>query len=719
MSARVLWFSFILLLSLALGACSESSSSSSPPNSFPPPDDDFTEGSSGDAGNTCSNLAANELCVTVEVPRSVAGDDATATRRNLFVIRPTSVEAVRVSGGISSESLAVARRRDNSGSLVLTLEDYESIPLDADLVIVATLGDGTVIRGPLSDVDQDVKLNPFSEYLVAKVLDGEQLSAEDIEEINTCGNLCLRRLIWPTLADTVQDFEITIPSDSTIAEAVALLSRRVDFTGYVSSMVDTMKVDTATSGPNENSAATFNTVYFGLELNRAQHGTAPTGQWGTRRSITGEVEGNNATVDIYPTLSLATFREFGLEVNSIAGEFPYHRETQLYPEPDNYQPPLWEPNSHAIAPGFVLAQSNFLRGGRSPLQEVTQEATKIWGWASNPYFYEGVQTGEAGSRGLLAGYFHAGKAIELEVEDGKFNRLETLEDLNIGSLEVDLQQISSTGQQEPLDLTAVDGTYSAVSFSVRLGNDTTPVEALVQMQNLESASASANAELTPAADTTYSGGWSIKRESAGGAVQGPAQETATYSISLENEPDQFYANGALQEDAYYGRITAQSPGRSGLGAAVENGDLLAYTFQGPNYGQGINIVAKQEVGVEVSGEYTLQGVALGMTAASNRLEQLNGAVLSIAGGTGATSLTSAPVQVIQNLSEQGIISDPRRAVESVLTGTTSAADGRFEITLGTAGAETVLQGYTIEGGDVLVMMLKGPDRVGLVLGFRE
>lgn len=719
MSARVLWSSFILLLALALGACSESTSSSSPPNSFPPPDDNFTEGSSGDAGNTCSNLAANELCVTVEVPRAVAGDDATEARRNLVVIRPTSVEAVRVSGGVSSESLVVARRRDNSGSLILTLEDYESIPLDADLVIVATLGDGTVIRGPLSDVDQDVKINPFSEYLVAKVLETEQLGTEDIEAINNCGNLCQRRLIWPTLVDTVQDFEITIPSEASIAEAVELLSRRVDFTGYVSAMVDTMKAATATGGRNENSAATFNTVYFGLELNRAQHGTAQAGQWGTRRSITGEVEGNNAAVDIYPTLTLATFREFGIEVNSIAGEFPYHRETQLYPEPDSYEPPLWEPNSHAIAPGFVLAQGSFLRGGRSPLQEVTQEATRIWGWASNPYFYEGVQTGEANSRGLLSGYFHAGKAIALEVEDGKFNRLETLEDLNIGSLEVDLQQISSTGQQEPLDLSAIDGPYSAVSFSVRLGNDTTPVEALVQMQNLESASASAYAALTPAADTAYSGGWSLKRESAGGAVQGPAPETATYSIALENEPDQFYAKGALQENAYYGRITAESPGSRGLGAAVKNGDLLAYTFQGPKYGQGINIVAKQEAGVEVSGEYALRGVALGMTATSNRLEQLNGAVLSVAGGTGVTTLTSAPVQVIQNLGDQGRISDPRLAPERVLTGTTSTADGRFEITLGTAGAETVLQGYTIEGGDVLVMTLKGPDRVGLVLGFRE
>lgn len=718
------WFSIVLSASALLTGCLSGADSTSDartrPNSFPPINDDFTDTGTGDTGNA-RTLKANEVRVTVQVPAAMAGSGATETRRNLYVVEPASLRVVRVGAGLQEqESLAVSRRQDEQGSVILRLDDLANVPTDPDYIIEGTLADGTPVRGPLSDLDQDVKLNPFSEYLVSVTLAG--LGAEQLEEIKACdasNNICLNQLMWPTLVDQIQDFEINIPSGLRWDSAVDFLGERADLTDYVDNMVGALSVsDSRSTGISVDSAG-FNTVYFGLELNRKILESGSTaGQWGIRRMTTGTVEGNGGDAEIYPNLTLTSFDALGLAVNSIAGESPYTRYTLTQAETDQFDATDWDANRHATAPGAaIIKDQRFLLAGRTALQSVSEEHGRLWGWAPNPHFFNSliIRDSEDRPEALLASYFHSGKALELaRAGSGRFDRLETLEDLAIGTLEVNLKQLDSDDQAEPYDLSVLSGDFNAVSFAVRLDEESgNPLEARASASDWGSTGAgNSSATFTEQAAS----GWLIARTDTGTAI-GPNPGADLETIVLENEPDEIYLNADNPEaTAYYGRLQVTDGGSPGIGAAIESGNLLAYTFVDSQRGQGVRVAAREVGSIPTSGVYQLQGFMLGLTDDANRLEQVNGSILTVNSETDVT-LQLARIQTTHRLVDDSV-SDPQRVSTQGLSGAVSASAGG-NLTLTFDNSQLQLQGFATQGGDLLVFAACSGDSLGLVLGFRE
>ena len=209
-------------------------------NSFPPGEnalDNFTESSTGDS-STSARLEPNQIRVTLEVPEAV-GAGGRETRRNLRIVEPESLTVYETDQSLRPiEFPSVRIQSEGDNRTIITFND--GLPLGPDVIVEASYG-GEKIRSLAADADRDVKINPFSEYLVEQTLNS--YSATEFDQILDCvndseGGLCLNKYVWGTLADQVHDFEIDIPDNLNVQQAVEFLGERADFASYVASMAD-------------------------------------------------------------------------------------------------------------------------------------------------------------------------------------------------------------------------------------------------------------------------------------------------------------------------------------------------------------------------------------------------------------------------------------------------------------------------------------------------
>src|SRR5690554_6962244 len=172
--------------------------------------DDFNPGSTGDSGNT-AGLKANEVRITMEVPAFYA-PDAEQTRRNLRIVIPDQVQVYRNDQtGRNLGSVNYSTSTGDDGHIIVAFP--EGLPVGPDVLIEARYSAGgqtIVMKALAADSDRDVKVNPFSHYLVEKGLGA--YSAGEFQTVMDCVNdrrseLCLNKYVWSSLADQVHDFE--------------------------------------------------------------------------------------------------------------------------------------------------------------------------------------------------------------------------------------------------------------------------------------------------------------------------------------------------------------------------------------------------------------------------------------------------------------------------------------------------------------------------------
>lgn len=130
------------------------------------PANDFSPGSTGDSTNA-GGLATNEVRVTMEVPGGVT-TEGTPTRRNLRIVQPDRVSVYYTNTALQNlGEPPISTRTDSDGFTII--EFTEGLPLGPNVIIEAVYGN-TRMRALAADADQDVKVNPFSEYLVGTAL---------------------------------------------------------------------------------------------------------------------------------------------------------------------------------------------------------------------------------------------------------------------------------------------------------------------------------------------------------------------------------------------------------------------------------------------------------------------------------------------------------------------------------------------------------------------
>ncbi|CAN0568676.1 unnamed protein product, partial [Laminaria digitata] len=264
--------------------------------------------------NNASGLAKDEVRITMEVPESVA-PGGELTRRNLRIVEPDTIrvyltdQTLRELGSVETRS-----RREDSGRTVIRFENGQ--PIGPNVVIEATYGNSRM-RSLAADEDRDVKVNPFSEYLVTNSLD--LYSSGEFSQIMDCvndvnGSLCLNKYVWPTLADQVHDFEIDIPGNLDVDGALDLLEERGDFARYVDAMADYALLGESSSGKIEASAANYNSVFWGVELGQTflESSIAGSGQWGVRIAREETTTDQNGTGYVYPGMTLTSLDAFNI-----------------------------------------------------------------------------------------------------------------------------------------------------------------------------------------------------------------------------------------------------------------------------------------------------------------------------------------------------------------------------------------------------------------------
>ena len=686
-------------------------------NSFPPAknaNDDFTSGSTGDSSNA-SGLARNEVRITMEVPEAVA-PGGELTRRNLRIVEPETIrvyqtdQTLRELGSVDTRS-----RREDSGRTVIRFED--GLPIGPDVVIEATYGNSRM-RALAADADRDVKVNPFSEYLVANSLDS--YSSGEFSQIMDCVNdanstLCLNKYVWATLADQVHDFEINIPGNLDVDGTLALLEERGDFARYVDAMADYALLGESSSGKIEASAANYHSVFWGVELGQTflESSIAGSGQWGVRIAREETTTDQNGTGYVYPGMTLTSLDAFNIRVTSLASDIPYDRRALIHADGNEFfNRPAWDLNTHSSSPGAATVEDEIrLLAGRALYQSITgRGSSRIIGWTRNPYFMNAyVGGGTEQPDRVISGYFSAGKAIELRSESGELKRERTLEDHYLSVFELNLLR------KEGFERQKLDGrNYNVAYLSTRMGDESQPfvVESGVGVWQISGPS------VTQTMATT-----TLRRDNTGNVTvsvpaDNPGQRDANWVISERqsrvydpNSGNRIVSNGRLNLDRDSASGLDEKPDIA-VGASTPNGSLMAFNLDTNAIGDGILVAAEQANASPPSqGRYRLQGVGLGMEQDNNRLRHFDNALLVIE-SSGSARLEGRTLEVVHQVDAESVSTPQAQSPGTVSLTYTASNTGAATFIAGSL----TLDGFFTSDQDQFFLQLRQTEGQEEVLG---
>ncbi len=681
--------------------------------------DDFSPGSTGDSSNA-RGLEPNEVRVTMEVPVSFA-PSAEATRRNLRIVIPDQIQVYRTNNSLQKlEDIDYTTATGDDGHFIVGFKN--GLPIGPDVVIEATWngGGGITMKALAADSDRDVKVNPFSHYVVEETLGN--YDASEFQTVMNCvndagGGLCLNKYVWSTLADQVHDFEIEIGSNANLDTALARLKARADFAAYVNNLASYALLDESSSGSISASAADYNSVFFGLELGQSfrDAATENAGQWGVRTAQEQDLTGNGDAF-LYPALTLTSFNAFGLNVTSLATDIPYDRQTITHTANNSFTTQAWERNSHSSSPGAAtltpdasVEGSARLLAGRALYQSITdQGSSQINGWTRNPYYLDAFTTepenDQTGPDRVLASYFTAGKAIELQDEGGKLKRRGTLENHFLSAFELHLLR------SESFDLTSVQGDYNLVYLAASFGG-TDPVAFETGSGTLNAGSPAGN-ELTATVATTS---FAMNRAD-NGSINLPPPTLTSESFRIANRLSRLSVGNRFMGRLSLCRTCPDTDFRKpdvGQGAATPDGSLVAFNLDDSYLGDGLMIAGEtHSSSLPENGQYRVQGVIIGMDSDSNELLQVNNGLLQLTGATAAT-LTAPTFQISHTVSDSRV-SAP---VGATLSESFSYAATGGAVTL--TGSELVLKGFYTADADQLFLVLEDDSpttpRTGLLM----
>lgn len=679
------------------------------------PANDFSSGSTGDSNNT-NGLARNEVRITLEVPGG-ATTEGEPTRRNLRIVQPDRVSVYYTNTALQNLGQPPIKTRTDSQGFTI-IEFTEGQPLGPDVIIEASYGN-TVMRALAADADRDVKINPFSEYLVRNTL--TRYTSDEFGTILDCVDnpACLNKYVWSTLADQVHDFEIDIPANLGLTGALDILSGRGDFARYVSAMADYALLDEATAGKISASSADYNSVFLGIELGQTflEPSLSGSGQWGVRTAQEEVLTDTNGTGYVYPALTLTTFDTFNINVTSLAKDIPYDREALIHQAGNKFfvrGSGRWERNAHASAPGAAtLLGDTRLLAGRALYQSITgRGSSTIIGWTRNPYYLDAFTSvppdNTTAPDRVISGYFSAGKAIELEAVGERLERLATLEDHYLSVLEINLRR------QEGFDASVLDNrAYNVVYLAANFGDSASPVaieagrgDWQVDWQGDTGTVSQSQALMT------------VERDSSGGVTTdntGTRTQSWTLSSRTARLSDGDKDIGRLNLDISEASGDFEQPAL-GTGASTPDGNLLAFNLDDSGFGDGLLVAAEQTSNpAPTAGQFRLQGVALGLAPGSNRLRHFENALLTIQSGSSATL---SPVSLTSTHSvDNASVSAPALQEPAAITLNYDHSAGNGQVTF--SNGTLTLDGFHTASQDQFYLRFRDTDgneeQIGLVL----
>ncbi|MGC8121121.1 hypothetical protein [Marinobacter sp. VGCF2001] len=700
--------------------------------------DDFSPGSTGDSSNA-RGLEPNQVRVTMELPANLA-PEGEPTRRNLRIVIPDEVRVYRTNTGAQTfDDVRYSRANGADGHFILTFDN--GVPIGPDVIIEARYGSATM-TALAADADRDVKVNPFSHYLVTRVL-WNQYTANDLQTVMACVDnaSCLNKYVWGTLADQVHDFEIDIPVNSSVDQATNILSERADFAGYVRDTADYALLGQASSDRISASAADYNSVFFGLELGQTfrESNISGAGQWGVRMAQEEKLTADNGAF-LYPALTLTSFDAFNLNITSLATDIPYDRRTQIHgffepggtagaPEQVFFSRGTedWERNSHSSAPGAATLTTQppvRLLAGRALYQTVTdRSSTEINGWTRNPYYLDAFTStppdDQSAPDRVLAGYFTAGKTIALSENDGKLKRQNTLEDHYLSVFELHLQR-SEQFQFSDMATETFNTAYFAARFNDEPATAATEFETGHGRWTLTTPDA---ASLPGSAEVNR---FTLARDRSGIVTSDTGARSDSWNLinrrSRLSTGDDFIGRLGLFRDDPDISPDSNDTGDDlnfgvpdlGLGATTPNRALMAFNLNDATLGSGLLVAAKRlSEGKLKEGVYRVQGVVIAATQEANRLHHVDNATLNLSDNS---ATFEGDVLQVTHAIEENRVDAPQAATMAFQASYSASPEGEISMI---GNGEYDLQGFYTEAGNQMFLVISdgtGPERqTGLLL----
>lgn len=683
--------------------------------------DDFSSGSTGDSSNA-RGLKPNQVRVTMELPVNLA-PEGEQTRRNLRIVIPDQVRVYRTNTSAQTfDDVRYSTEKGTDGHFILTFDN--GVPVGPDVIIEARYGTATM-TALAADADRDVKVNPFSHYLVTELL-WRRYSTNDFQTVLACVDnaSCLNKYVWGTLADQVHDFEIDIPENANVTQATSTLADRADFASYVADMADYALLGQAFSDRISASAADYNSVFLGLELGQTfrESNVAGAGQWGVRMAQEERLTEDNRAF-LYPALTLTSFDAFNLNITSLATDIPYDRQTQIHGffERNNSGIPeqlffergteTWERNSHSSAPGAATLTTETparLLAGRALYQTITKRnSSLINGWTRNPYYLDAFTSEpvdeQSGPDRVLASYFTGGKAIALEDDNGKLKRRDTLENHYLSMFELHLQRAEEF-QVSDMAGQAYNVTYLTTRFS-----DEAP--ATFETGHGQWTFGSASDQTLNG--TTNVDQFTLARDASGG-VATPDTSNDTWNLinrrSRLSSGDIYMGRLGLFRNEIDERTDFNDPNFGipdmGLGAATPNQDLMAFNLNDGTLGSGLLVAGKTLTnGALTEGTYRLQGAIVGVTQEENRLYHVNNARLNLANNSASFEGTT---MMVNHLIEDNDVEAPEELPMQFNGSFTTTSEGGISIT---GAGEYEMHGFYTTAGNQIFLVIS--DSTGL------
>lgn len=692
-------------------------------------------------------------------------------------------EAFRETGSSSTPDYRVERRQIGGYEIQLASSYIERANQVVKVVFNNRVTPKEILYAPLYSLASStdtITVNAKSHYVLKKLFDSIDTSTElalllPCSESTNCPHQSVAKTnILKEINTAVAAYNISIPTNLNVNEAVSFLDQQFDLKRHVESAINEISRTESpfSKGTRRNydplsapppTSQYYHSVYFGLSFsdlspNDSNRSVNISSSSSTIADATG-----NSSAKAYPGFNQSTTM-FDMRRDVLSSDIPFIRtsldisQNDIITLRDNQEinglTSLGNNDSHLSTQGFLLNERVL---GQTIPNELT--ATNLIGWEFNPFFTRAYQTNEyepisdladkdkepdygSAPTWLTSSNYSKATSFSLTGTKKPYQRGAELEDMHLFSWEVHGLE---TNKDPGFSLTPMNGKeYGAISYSLKLNDaeNSTPLQLIAETAK-----------------------WSINSGINSGdiIITQPSEHYTTFSLSRDNNNNTLGVrpeNGLISsprgisrlattngtDSSFQGLITLGGQG-SGQpqGHATTNGSYMALAFNTKqkadpfDRGQGIILASElTNTNYLFSGEiYQLQGNTMEMTSEKNIIHQLNGSTLEI-----EPAFNIPDSQCIANLSvkrtsvehtvgpQENTLSEPiENTQENIFsqTCTINNSEIRIQFTNLVFGEPLILRGFITQKndstsnkpGNLINLIWQQTNQLGLVFANKE
>lgn len=660
-------------------------------------------------------------------------------------VRQLDYQGNLVSGGVDPRSYTVFLNSDNS----YTLRFDSGIPDRLDLVIVAQLTNGTLLRHGLPNRNKSIRVNAASEYVVRELFSRFE-SASQLQSLSQCASgdtACtaqktLRMTNWELLLENVQTFELDLPEIGDLASVLEFLDQQLLFRDYVDQFAETVLedklqvVDGSSITPVMDARdGSYNALYFALGLNQGRPSDDEQSVVFSRRANAVKESRSGTVVSYtYPNFVFSP-TILGFSNSLLVESLTFTRRANALIGPADYLaealPTQADVNQFVGTTISFMNSQGYLDLGRLQVQAITREnEASPRGWLTNPHYTRLYSMRNAGnalsSDSMASAFWSTGQLFELTKDGSRFERVRVEEDLNTFGW-IFHSRISP--DSAPFSIDQLDGAdYVTLSLEQRPGEDPLLAwQSAIAYWDINDGTVTSLQPLAGEAPNT--GGEDLFRTFT--LERTLSDATDTLLVSRQDNAQEFAATALpslrynQQTSNYDEKFTGRLQVGEWVGMSDPDGNVLSFnTANGSGIAHAIRV---QTTGAPnlAGARFVLYGNSISTTDDETAYHNHNRSTLVFDDDSATLTLTQNTVVANHDDRSVTVPRDDSALLTPVSTSTAQSLGSirnlltlEFDDPAGN-GEPLVLDGAIASGGNLLVLRVRQDQRVGLLYGFRE